>query len=218
MCSIITKRPYTSMTMSAPRPVSPEDDNSASSASVPVTRTASLPLKKRRRLDLDLTFDTATTVPSSTPVVSAPEKKKKTKKSVSFAPNADVRAVPKWTPEEYAASWYSGIDIALFKIQEGTDAALLRCLISAAPCIENLPQDSSVYRGLERLLSQQITAEIKARRRLVVKSVLIEQALQRGQQQLQGAKVLVMDVNRIAAVSRCCSENGAVWARTLGNL
>ena len=208
MCTI-TKRPYSAVSMidmPLPRSISPEEQEEA-----PVTR--SLPLKKRRRLVLDLSCDgrvTPSTEPALTGKPSSMKKTKKAKKSVSFAPNASVRPVPKWTREEYTAAWYNGIDISLFKLQEGTDAALLRALLSNAPCVQYLPQDTSVYRGLERLLSPQITSEIKERRRTVVKCVLFEQALQRQQG--------ICDVNRIGNVSKCCTEKASIWALTLGSL
>ena len=205
MCTI-TKRPYSavSMDMPLPRSISPEEQE-----------IHSLPLKKRRRLDLDFCCDGRIT-PSAEPInnskPSSMKKKSsnKSKRSVSFSPNASIHPVPKWTPQEHTAAWYTGIDTCLFKLQEGTDAALLRALLANAPCVQHMPQNTSIYRGLERLLSPQITSEIKERRRTVVKCVLIEQALQRQQG--------VCDVNRIADVSRSCTEKASVWALTLGSL
>ena len=108
------------------------------------------------------------------------------------------------------ASWYTTLDVHLFKLQEGTDAALLRCIIGNASSISQLPQDCSHYRGLERLLSTQITNEIKERRKNIVKSVLIEQA----RQQSQG----LIDVEQIAKISRTVSDKASFWATTLGSL
>ena len=108
------------------------------------------------------------------------------------------------------ASWYTTLDIHLFKLQEGTDAALLRYIIGNASSISQLPQDCSHYRGLERLLSTQITNEIKERRKNIVKSVLIEQA----RQQSQG----LIDVEQIAKISRTVSDKASFWATTLGSL
>lgn len=104
------------------------------------------------------------------------------------------------------------MDIALFKLQEGTDATLLRHLISNAPTVAQLPQETALYRGLERLLSPSITREIKARRRVCVRSVLNEQEVQRrGGVEAEG-------VERLSEVSRCTSDKAAAWARTLGSL
>ena len=169
---------------------------------------------KRRRLEAD-TRDT--TSPSPTTVMQAlpshidtPTKQtKKPRRSVSFLPAVNVQTIPKWTPEENLAAWYSPLDIHVFKLQEGTDAALLRCIIDNASCITQLPQDVSVYRGLERLLSPQITNEIKDRRKEIVIRVLKEQDRQ---------DIGLDDIERIAEVSRCCSEKAMIWACTLGSL
>lgn len=90
-----------------------------------------------------------------------------------------------------------------FRYQESVDSALLRTLIQAAAAIDSLPQESAVYRGLERLLSDQITREIYERRKRCVMSVLATQ--KRG-----------LDAEVIAQVSRNCTEKAAAWALTLG--
>ena len=79
--------------------------------------------------------------------------------------------------------------------------------------MEHLPQEASLYRGLERLLSPQIIVEIKERRKVTIKSVLVEQAMQRR----RGVDVPV-DEMKLAEVSRFYSEKAAVWARNLGGL
>lgn len=144
----------------------------------------------------------------------------------SSSSSDSVRTVPRWTPQEHAAAWYSAVDVALFKLQEGTDAAVLRCLIASSPSVESLPRDPSVYRGLERLLSPRITSEIKERRRGVVRAVLVEQAVQRRRRMvsssLQGGVVEGVptreDELRLAEVSRSVAEGATAWALTLGGL
>lgn len=136
--------------------------------------------------------------------------KRRRSKGVSFSPSVDVQTIPRWTPEESTASWYNALDIHLFKLQEGTDATLLRHVISSASAIDQLPQDTSIYRGLERLLSEQITNEIKERRKDVVKLVLTEQYEQ--------DRMGVDSPDRIANVSRQISEKATMWACTLGSL
>lgn len=170
------------------------------------------PMKRRRVSD---------SAESSSPSQDTNNKKKR---SVHFAETAEVRVLPKQEQEGESSqpkfkSWYTPIDISLFKLQEGTDAAVLRCIISQASSIEHLPQDAAVYRGLERLLSPQIVFEIRGRRKLVVKAVLTEQACLR--QRRLGGDMSVKEneeVLRLAQVSRCCTEKASVWARTLGSL
>ena len=185
----------------------------------------SRPLKKRR-LDCNLCSSSDCGHASSSSIVSLssttdsvtsqpillltkPTKRRRSN-GVSFSPSVDVQTIPRWTPEENTASWYNALDIHLFKLQEGTDATLLRHVISSASAIDQLPQDTSIYRGLERLLSEQITNEIKERRKDVVKHVLTEQY----EQDLSG----VDDSDRIAYVSRQISEKATVWAVQLGSL
>ena len=205
---------------------------------VPTTMTAhevvaTRPMKRRRVSDFESTRQvvvenvdvlppssaTSSISPITTPPpiqqqVSSAMKKTTTKRRrssvVSFASSVNVQTIPKWTSEESLASWYTTLDIHLFKLQEGTDAALLRCIIGNASSIGQLPQDVSVYRGLERLLSTQITNEIKERRKNIVKSVLVEQA----KQQSQGS----IDIEQIAKISRTCSEKAVLWGTTLGSL
>mmetsp|Transcript_43689 Transcript_43689/g.91918 ORF Transcript_43689/g.91918 Transcript_43689/m.91918 type:complete len:192 (+) Transcript_43689:242-817(+) len=183
-------------------------DYSSFSTSSEATTTSASPVTKRRRPACDSSSSDAS---SSSFVSEQSSSSRKQRRSVSFAPNEEVRVVPRWTAEESIASWYSAIDVTLFKIQEGTDAALLRCLISNASCVEHLPQDASIYRGLERLLSPQIVVEIKNRRRATVKSVILEQERQKGCNE-------AMDAEKIAEVSRCCSNKAAAWAHSLGSL
>ena len=192
---------------------------------------ATRPMKRRRVSDFDSTrqvvienvevlppssattsISPITTPPPVQQQVSAMKKTttKKRRSVVSFASSVNVQTIPKWTSEESMASWYTTLDIHLFKLQEGTDAALLRCIIGNASSIGQLPQDCSHYRGLERLLSTQITNEIKERRKNIVKSVLVEQA----RQQSHGS----IDVEQIAKVSRTFSDKAALWATTLGSL
>ena len=206
---------------------------------VPTTMTAhevvaTRPMKRRRVSDFESTrqvvvenvdvLPPSSTTTSISPITTPPPiqqqvsaMKKTTKKNprrrrsvVSFASSVNVQTIPKWTSEESMASWYTTLDIHLFKLQEGTDAALLRCIIGNASSIGQLPQDTSVYRGLERLLSTQITNEIKERRKNIVKSVLVEQA----RQQSQG----LIDIEQIAKISRTCSDKATLWATTLGSL
>ena len=68
-----------------------------------------------------------------------------------------------------------------------------------------------MYRGLERLLSPQIIGEIKERRKVTIKSVLVEQTMQRRR------GVVVNDEMKLAEVSIFYSEKAAVWARNLGS-
>ena len=197
---------------------------------------ATRPMKRRRVSDFDSTrqvvvenVDVRSSLSATTsisPITTPPPpiqqqvsamKKTTTKKPrrrrpsvVSFASSVNIQTIPKWTSEESMASWYTTLDIHLFKLQEGTDAALLRCIIGNASSIGQLPQDVSIYRGLERLLSSQITNEIKERRKNIVKSVLVEQARQHGQG--------LIDIDQIAKVSRTCSDKATLWATTLGSL
>ena len=113
--------------------------------------------------------------------------------------------------EDKINAWYSQQDIRRFKVQESSDAAVLRYLISAVPgSTDHMPQDSSIYRGLERLLSIDVATEMQGRRRSVVKSVLAEQLRQEADNSY--------DVTRIANASLIHSGKATVWARTLGNL
>ena len=206
---------------------------------VPTTMTAhevvaTRPMKRRRVSDFESTrqvvvenvdvLPPSSTTTSISPITTPPPiqqqvsaMKKTTKKNprrrrsvVSFASSVNVQTIPKWTSEESMASWYTTLDIHLFKLQEGTDAALLRCIIGNASSIGQLPQDVANYRGLERLLSTQITNEIKERRKNIVKSVLVEQA----RQQSQG----LIDIEQIAKISRTCSDKATLWGTTLGSL
>ena len=226
MCAmVIAKRDSSSLA----EEVSSEVSTTMTAHEVVATR----PMKRRRVSDFESTRQvvvenvdvlppssaTSSISPITTPPpiqqqVSSAMKKTTTKRRrssvVSFASSVNVQTIPKWTSEESLASWYTTLDIHLFKLQEGTDAALLRCIIGNASSIGQLPQDTSVYRGLERLLSTQITNEIKERRKNIVKSVLVEQA----KQQSQGS----IDIEQIAKISRTCSEKAVLWGTTLGSL
>ena len=166
---------------------------------------------KRRRLEDGV--DAA--VPSPAPKTplheshSASEPSSAPRRRVSFAPTADVLVVPRWTPHEHEAAWYTTLDVAIFRLQEGTDAARLRQAIAA----KRLPPDNAfLYRGLERQMSAQVLEEIKERRRRVVGSVLVEQARQR-----QGGRK-VLDHERVRSASTFYSEEAAVWAETVASL
>ena len=140
-------------------------------------------------------------------------KPKKQTRRVHFAESVhDVQIIPRKTADENAAAWYTKLDIALFKLGEREDATLLRYIIASTNSLDELltKESASIYRGLERLLSSQIVAEINKRRLFVVKSVILEQALQR--------RYLKTDVLRIAKVSKKYSEKATLWARTLGSL
>lgn len=146
----------------------------------------------------------------NTPRISKP---KKQTRRVHFAESVhDVQIIPRKTADENAAAWYTKLDIALFKLGEREDATLLRYIIASTNSLDELltKESASIYRGLERLLSSQIVAEINKRRLFVVKSVILEQALQR--------RYLKTDVLRIAKVSKKYSEEATLWARTLGSL
>ncbi len=132
-------------------------------------------------------------------------KRSRKEASVSFAsvPH-QTHVVPRWTEYEYTSSWYSKRDLFAFQCQESSDAAMLRTLIQATTAIEHLPQEPSVYRGLERLLSPQIYSEIAERRKRCLMSVLVAQ--HRG-----------LNRDKIAEVSQKISDKGAEWALTLGS-
>ena len=230
MCSITITAESSFSTKMAPQPC---QEVQVSSSFVPSkimvdmapSSQISRPLKKRR-LDCNLSGSSDCGHASSSSIVSLssttdsvtaqpillltkPTKRRRSK-GVSFSPSVDVQTIPRWTPEENTASWYNALDIHLFKLQEGTDATLLRHVISSASAIDQLPQDTSIYRGLERLLSEQITNEIKERRKDVVKHVLTEQYEQ--------DRLGLDDCDRIANVSRQISEKATMWAVQLGSL
>mmetsp|Transcript_27313 Transcript_27313/g.49259 ORF Transcript_27313/g.49259 Transcript_27313/m.49259 type:complete len:224 (+) Transcript_27313:93-764(+) len=222
MCIITAKRHISSLSiMSSNNPSSPPQEGSAAAA----TTTGATALKrvgtKRRRLDCCNSDTNPSSSSSSSTMMLTPSRSqaphtasqnKRRQRTVHFAASTETRIVPKWTKAERASSWYSALDVALFKLQEGSDAAILRCLISNALCVEHLPQEASLYRGLERLLSPQIIVEIKERRKVTIKSVLVEQAMQRR----RGLKVV--DEMKLAEVSRFYSEKASVWASNLGSL
>ena len=128
------------------------------------------------------------------------------KTKVRFTPKPhDIHVVPRWTEEETSNSWYSQKDIFIFRYQEAMDGALLRNIIKSTPTIDTLPQEAAIYRGLERLLSDQIAQEICDRRNRCVIGVLLAQR--------KGLSEEVM-----AMVSRNYSEKGVAWALTLGSI
>jgi hypothetical protein len=134
------------------------------------------------------------------------QRRKERRHAVHFAavPH-QTHLVPRWTEDETASSWYSKHDVFAFKLQETVDAVMIRTLIQAEPTIDTLPQEAAVYRGLERLWSDQTTCEITERRKRCVMGVLIAQ--QRG-----------LDMELIAQVSKNFSEKAADWALTLGRM
>jgi hypothetical protein len=128
--------------------------------------------------------------------------------TVRFAPTPhQTHIIPRWTTTESSNSWYSKTDIVTFRYQEAIDASILRQLIAQTPTIHDLPQDSAVYRGLERLLSESILCEINNRRKHCVWNVLMAQRL--------GG---LDDVEGIARVSMACTEKAVAWALTLGSM
>lgn len=179
--------------------------------------------KKRKRLDADHRSNNDTLRVRATPGSSSTSRSppphlgttinhkqgRRHRRTVRFSPSTsnEIITVPRWTPAEDCAAWYTTLDINVFKIQEGLDASILRYLLHHAMIV-----DSSLYRGLERRLSPWITNEIRERRRHTVWSVLAEQALQRK----KGVEVL--DTRKIAEVSLCCSHKAAIWAWNLGGL
>ena len=140
---------------------------------------------------------------------SCSRKRQRTKKeptAVRFASAPhQTHVVPRWTDDEAASSWYSKHDILTFKYQESLDAAVLRALIQTASTINRLPQESAVYRGLERLLSTQIASEILDRRNRCVMGVLLAQH--------NG-----LSTDLIAQVSKNFTDEAAAWALTLGSV
>ncbi|KAL9182710.1 hypothetical protein ACHAXT_013362 [Thalassiosira profunda] len=183
------------------------------SAMAPTSSSCQESRPKRRRLEDGV--DAAVPSPSpKTPLheshsASKPSSAPRRRRRVSFAPTADVLVVPRWTPHEHEAAWYTTLDVALFRLQECTDAARLRQAIAA----KRLPPDNVfLYRGLERQMSAHVLEEIKERRRRVAGSVLVEQARQRR----SGRKVL--DHERVAEASTFYSDEAAVWALTVASL
>mmetsp|Transcript_233 Transcript_233/g.550 ORF Transcript_233/g.550 Transcript_233/m.550 type:complete len:199 (+) Transcript_233:87-683(+) len=143
--------------------------------------------------------------------------KKKKKRSVRFAADDNsantITTIPRRTPAERSLSWYTMADVAIFRYYESNDAAILRYLMSDVTTAKLLPQDASVYNGLERLLSPQIANEIRVRRALVVKCVLMEQQRFRSSNcDLSESQ----EVLRLADVSRVCTAKAAVLARAFG--
>jgi hypothetical protein len=124
---------------------------------------------------------------------------------VRFASEPQVHITPRWSDIDITNSWYSKHEINTFKRLERADAAILRTLIQTTSTISTLPQESAVYRGLERLLSLQLVCEISNRRRQCVSSVLTAQR----------AGYTFED---IAQVSMECTEKATSWALTLGQI
>ena len=139
---------------------------------------------------------------------SCSRKRQRTKKesSVRFSSTPhQTHIVPRWTKEEAASSWYSKRDMLTFKYQQSSDAAVLRILIQTESTINRLPQESAVYRGLERLLSVQIASEILDRRNRCVMGVLL-------------AQHSGLSTDLIAQVSKNFTDEAAAWALTLGSV
>ena len=148
----------------------------------------------------------STSRPISATSSSRKRQRSKKESTVRFAsvPH-QTHVVPRWTKDEATSSWYSKRDLFTFRRQESVDAAVLRSLIQTATTIDTLPQETAVYRGLERLLSSQIACEISDRRKRCVMSVLVAQ--HRG-----------LDMELIAQVSKNFTEKAAAWALTLGSI
>jgi len=134
------------------------------------------------------------------------KRQRKKERTVRFASVLhQTHIVPRWTKDEVTRSWYSTQDIFAFKHQESIDATILRTLIHAAPTIVTLPQDAALYRGLERLLSDQIICEISYRRKRCLVGVLVAQ--QKG-----------FDVELIAQVSKNITEKAVAWSLSMGKM
>ena len=180
------------------------------SAVVMMNQSQPLPTRKRTNIegfqpDEDKKQSTARPVMT----VSSLRNKRQRKKEPSTVRFASVlhqtHIVPRWTKDEVTRSWYSTQDIFAFKHQESIDATILRTLIHAAPTIDTLPQDAALYRGLERLLSDQIICEISYRRKRCLVGVLVAQ--QKG-----------FDVELIAQVSKNITEKAVAWSLSMGKM
>ena len=171
------KRPLTDQVCCGPN----RNDDSKKSSSRPILSGATSCSRKRQRTKKE---------PTAVRFASAPHQ---------------THVVPRWTDDEAASSWYSKHDIHKFRHQESLDAAVLRTLIQTASTINRLPQESAVYRGLERLLSVQIASEILDRRNRCVMGVLL-------------AQHSGLSTDLIAQVSKNFTDEAAAWALTLGSV
>ena len=169
-----------------------QDDTTTTTTKKAKTTTTATPAPQDRKRQRRKTADSSSSSSSSTG-------------GVRFASEPQVHITPRWTSDDITASWYSKHEIYTFKRLERADAALLRTLIQTSSTISTLPQESAVYRGLERLLSLQLVFEISNRRRQCVSSVLLAQR----------AGCTCED---IAQVSRECTEKATSWALTLGQI
>jgi hypothetical protein len=180
----------------------------------------SLPLPTRKRTNIEgcqppddeddntKQLPTTTRRPITTTTTSSHkrQRKKELPTTVRFASVLhQTRIVPRWTKDDVTRSWYSKHDISAFKHQESIDATILRTLIHVAPTIDTLPQEAALYRGLERLLCDQITSEISERRQRCVSNVLV-------------AQYKGLDMDLIAQVSKNITEKAAAWAFSMGSI
>jgi hypothetical protein len=186
----------------------------------------SLPRPLKRNIDVCCEPDhgqdsTATTkkAKTTTSTTPAPQDRKRQRRKTDLSASSSsstagvrfasephqVHITPRWSDIDITASWYSKHEIYTFKRLEKADAAILRTLIQTASTISTLPQESAVYRGLERLLSLQLVFEISNRRRQCVSSVLLAQRAG-------------CNCEDIAQVSRECTEKATSWALTLGQI
>ena len=209
MKNCITPEPTTQST-----PLSFNQEEQPSAAAVVMTTplpSPNRPMKKRPHIEACKSDDDKKSI--IRPIMTTSSHKRRRRKeepptTVRFASVLhQTHVVPRWTTKDEAAasSWYSKHDIFVFQHQQSIDAAILRKLIQAAPTIDTLPQETAMYRGLERLLSSRIVYEISDRRKRCVMSVLVAQ--QRG-----------LDMEFIAQVSIHFTEKAAAWALTLGSI
>ena len=205
--------PEPTPTISAPLSSSSQDEQPSSSAAAAVITMASPSRRQTRKRPLIEACEpneddkqSTTSRPISATSSSRKRQRSKKESTVRFAsvPH-QTHVVPRWTKDEATSSWYSKRDLFTFRRQESVDAAVLRSLIQTATTIDTLPQETAVYRGLERLLSSQIACEISDRRKRCVMSVLVAQ--HRG-----------LDMELIAQVSKNFTEKAAAWALTLGSI
>lgn len=202
--------PEPTQTISAPLSSSSQDEQLSSSVST-ITMASPSPRQTRKRPLIEACEHNeddkqSMSRPISTTSSSRKRQRSKKESTVRFASAPhQTHVVPRWTKDEATSSWYSKSDIFAFRRQESVDAAILRSLIQTATTIDTLPQETAVYRGLERLLSSQIACEISDRRKRCVMSVLVAQ--HRG-----------LDMELIAQVSKNFTEKATAWALTLGSI
>ncbi len=196
-----------------------EQDEMSSVVMMKEASSSCVPRPLKRNIDVcesEHDQDTTTTnkkAKTTTTTTPAPQDRKRQRRKrssaaagVRFASEPhQVHITPRWSDSDITASWYSKHEIYTFKRLERADAALLRTLIQTASTVSTLPQESAVYRGLERLLSLQIVCEISHRRRQCVSSVLMAQRAG-------------CNFEDIAQVSTECTEKATSWALTLGQI